>query len=90
VRYDAADSSAEGETITNNFDNKRFRKDREAFVFALVPEGAPVPRPDAETLAKLDEAVTSGGIEPATGSTGSTGQVAPTTTAAAPTTTAGS
>lgn len=73
VRFDAADSSADGQATTRDFDRIRFRKDREAFVFALVPEGAEVPRLDADTLTKLDDAVTSGGFSSSTGSTGGTG-----------------
>ena len=99
VRFDAADSSAEGQTTTSDFDRMRFRKDREAFVLALLPEGVPVPRLDADTLTKLEDAVASGGFATstgatggsgstgATGATGDSGATATTTTAAAATTT---
>ncbi len=69
VRFDADNSATPGEVVLKDFDNVRYRKDREAFTVAIVPEGAEVPRPTSIPLLDALSDVASG----AAGSTGSTG-----------------
>ncbi|HEV8296660.1 MAG TPA: hypothetical protein VGQ20_05185 [Acidimicrobiales bacterium] len=52
ARFKADQPDAQPEIITSNFDNIRFREDREAFTIALIPEGETVPRP--ESIPTLD------------------------------------
>lgn len=54
---DAADGEKPNEVVTENFDDIRFKNDREAYTIALVPEGTPeaIPvRPDI--VAELNDA----------------------------------
>jgi hypothetical protein len=72
VRFDADNTAATSVTVTKDFSNVRYRKDREAFTIALVPEGTPVPPPTQETLDKLNLLSDVGSASGATGS-GATG-----------------
>lgn len=97
VRFDADNSATAGEVSLKDFDNVRYRKDREAFTIALVPEGTEVPRPtsiplldslsDVEPTTGATGTTGSSGATGATGTSGATG-ASTTTAASAPTTTA--
>jgi hypothetical protein len=57
ARWDSADKAAQGEKpsqiYTDDFDNIRFRNDREAYTIAFLPEGADIPAPNS--IATLDQ-----------------------------------
>ena len=92
LRYDADDLSARPEVITEDLADVQFLKNREAFVFALIPEGAELPEPSQGRLDTLDRVDPEDlGEVSSTTTTAAGGEDAPTTTAAgedAPTTTA--
>jgi hypothetical protein len=62
ARWDSADKAAEGDKpsqiYTDDFDNIRFRNDREAYTIAFLPVGDDVPAPDSTgTLDQLTDVV---------------------------------
>ncbi len=64
ARWDSAEQAASGENpsqiYTDDFDNIRFRNDREAFTIAFLPEDAAIPAPDSvPTLDQLSDVVQS-------------------------------
>jgi hypothetical protein len=83
LRYDADDLSARPEVITEDLADVQFLKNREAFVFALIPEGADLPEPSQgrlDTLDRVDPELIAN--ETTTTTAGEDGEDAPTTTAA--------
>lgn len=77
-RWDLDASDGDAEVITDDFDDIRFRKDREAYTIALAPEGAePVQPPTVSGVDQASDEIESTGV-PAT-----TAPAGVTTTAAA-------
>jgi hypothetical protein len=97
ARWDSADQAAEGENpsqiYTDDFDQIRFRNDREAYTIAFLPEGDDIPAPDSiATLDQLTDVVGSPTASTTTvaGETTTTVAGQTTTTAPAATTTTAS
>ena len=70
VRFDADNATGTGEVVLKDFGNVRYRKDREAFTIALVPEGTEILRPTS--IPQLDVLSDIGASSGATG-TGASG-----------------
>jgi len=95
VRFDADNEAATPDVYTKDFGKIRFRKDREAFTIALVPEGTTVPRPTSipalDTLSDIEPGSSGAtGGSGATGATGGSGVSGSSGTSGAVTTTTGS
>jgi hypothetical protein len=82
LRYDADDLDARPEVITEDLADVRFLKNREAFVFAFIPEGAELPEPSQGRLDTLDRVDPEIITEVTTTTAGEDGGDASTTTAA--------
>lgn len=70
---DAFDPTSPAEVFDSGFPDIRFRNDRSAIVFAVVPEGTEVPRPDSiPNLNNLEDVPNSGADAGAAGTAGLT------------------
>jgi hypothetical protein len=71
ARWDSAEQGASGENpsqiFTDDFDNIRFRNDREAYTIAFLPEGDEIPPPDSiPTLDQLTDVLQAPGASTTT------------------------